>query len=73
VAELPAELRVNTRVVLTVDIHPGDTVLIPVHIGFTQKQVNDAKATLEEQFPGVTFQFVGSTMTHALVYRPVAP
>jgi hypothetical protein len=51
-------------------IRPGDTVLIPVTPTMSLQQIHDAKIVLESQLPGVTFQFVGSTMAHALVYRP---
>jgi len=66
-----AELNIKTKVTLVpMLIEPGDTVLIPTSPTSTLAQIHKAKDVLEQQFPGVTFQFVGSPMQHALVYRP---
>lgn len=72
-AELPAELTIKTNAEVTLVpmlIRPGDTVLIPVELGTTMAQTARARSSLGKQFPGVTFHFIGSTMQHALVYRP---
>lgn len=72
-AELPAELTTKTNAEVTLVpmiIRPGDTVLIPVELGTTLAQIDRARSSLGGQFPGVTFHFVGSTMQHALIYRP---
>lgn len=72
-AELPAELTIKTNAEVTLVpmlIRPGDTVLIPTEPHMTMAQIDLARSILGRQFPGVTFHFVGSTMQHALVYRP---